>query len=125
MPPPVILARAPVTFTLERGGGSAIWGSVSVWSGVGTADERRVEHITFTDNLDNEEVVVSPKSRLPPGNYSCVFKVVLTKDLNGTFRYRHLVDGTPVFQDDGVVDDPGKPTNGGGARDEYVLSIEA
>ena len=121
MAPPIINARSPVQFILERSGGAAIWANVSVWSGVGTPNEKRIDVITFNDNLDNIETI---SRNLPPGNYSCVFKVVITKDLNGTFQYQHLVGTRPVFKDDGVAGAGGSLPDGGGFRDEYVLAVQ-
>lgn len=121
MPPPVIFARSPVQFILERGGGAAIWASVSVWSGAGTPDEKRVDIITFDDNLDDAETI---SRNLPPGNYACVFKLVVTKDLNGRFRYRHRVGSNAVFADQGVAGEGGDLPDGGGFRDEYVLAVQ-
>jgi hypothetical protein len=122
MPPPVVFASSPVQFILERRGGAAIWASVSVWSGVGTASEKRVDVIKLDDNLD--EVATISRS-LPPGNYACVFKVFVTKDLNGKFGYRHRIGSQPVFEDQGVAGEGGDLPDGGGFRDEYVLAVQA
>lgn len=120
MAPTVVIASSPVQFILERAGGAAVWGSVSVWSGMGTQAEKRVDIITFNDNLDEVETI---SRTLPPGNYACVFKVVVTKDLNGKFRYKHRIGQRDVFADEGVAGAPANIADGGGFRDEYILSI--
>lgn len=121
MAQPVVFAKSPVQFILERGGGAAVWASISVWSGLGTANEKRVDIITLSDNLDDVETV---SRNLPPGNYGCVFKVVITKDLNGRFSYQHRIGDKAVFEDAGVAGDGGTLPDGGGFRDEYILAVQ-
>lgn len=112
----IISAMSPIRFVLERRGGAAIWSRVTIWK-----DDKRFDVIEFDDNLDDVESI---SHNLPPGNYGCVFKLVVNKDLNGKFGYRHSVGDHEVFEDEGVVDTAGNIPDGGGFRDEYILAVQ-
>ncbi len=121
MPVPVILSNSPVSFVFRRSGGAVIQARLSVWSGAGTPNPKRVLVLHFEDALDDVETF---NRTLPQGNYSCVFQVFIREDLNGTFDYEHIVANAPAGADHGDVNTGGTPGQGQVARFEYVLGVQ-
>jgi len=121
MAPPVVLATSPLQFVFKRGGGAIVHARLSVWSGVGTADEKRELVLFFEDSLDEVETFTR---QLPDGGYTCVLQVFIREDLHGVYDYTHLVAGTPVAADSGDVNTGATPGEGRANRHEYVLSID-
>ncbi len=119
-PPPVVLATSPVQFVFKRGGGAVVHGRLSVWSGVGTADEKRVLVLFFEDSLDDLETFTR---QINLGIYTCVLQVFVRDDLNGRYDYEQQTSGQTVAIDNGNLGAGGQG-QGLMARHEYVLSVE-
>lgn len=112
---------SPVPFVLKRSGGAIIVADMSIWSGVGTADEKRVDLITFTNAVQAEERV---DHELPQGDYSCVLRVIVREDLRGDFVYRFVVNGQQVaFLDGDVNTDPQVPGQGMATTHPFSLRV--
>lgn len=121
MPTPVITSGRPVQFAFSRSGGAVVWARVDVWSGVGTPAQKREAVLFFEDSLKDREIL---SRNLAAGTYSCVFKVFVREDLNGTFKYSHTVGDTPVFQDEGDVNTGPQQGEGMAAKDQFVLVVD-
>jgi len=121
MPPPVVLATSPARFTFKRSGGAVVHARLSVWSGVGTPEERRALVLFFEDSMDDQETFTRS---LPQGIYSCVLHVFVREDLHGVYAYEHLVDDTSVAADAGNVNTGPTPGEALANKHEYVLSID-
>lgn len=119
-PPPVALASSPVQFVFRRSGAAVIHARLSVWSGVGTPDERREFVLFFEDALDDLETFTRA---LPTGNYSCVMHVFIREDLRGDYEYAHRTGGQLMAGDAGDVNTAPAPAQGQVNRHDYVLSV--
>jgi hypothetical protein len=103
-------ATSPVHFHFKRSGGAIVGARISVWSGVGGANPKRVAVVNFThptSAAEDESVV------LDSGNYTCVLKVFVHKDLNGRYAFNVEVDSQRVFPADphgDVSQDPDEAT---------------
>lgn len=120
MPPPVVLTSSPIQFVFKRSGGAVIHARLSVWSDVGTPNEKRVLVLFFEDALDGLETF---SRELPPANYSCVLSVFVREDLRGDYDYVHSSGGQDVAADSGDVNVNSKPGEGLANRHEYFLSV--
>ena len=121
MPPPVVFADSPVQFVFQRRGGAVVHARLSVWSGVGTADEKRELVLFFEDSLDDTETFTR---KLAANTYTCVLQVFIREDLHGQYEYTHRVGGKPVAADSGNVDTGAGPGEGRANRHEYVLAVD-
>jgi hypothetical protein len=115
------ISPSPVPFVLKRAGGAIIVADMSIWAGVGTPQEKRVDILTFTQAVLAEEKIDHP---LPPGVYQCVLRVIVREDLRGDYEFRMLVNGDQVAFDKGDVDtDPNVPSQGIAVTTPFALKV--
>jgi hypothetical protein len=121
MAPPIVIAKSPLQFVFNRSGGAVVHARLSIWSGVGQPEEKRVLVLFFEDSLDDHETF---SRSLPLGLYSCVLHVFVREDLHGLYWYEHSVQDVRVATDSGNVNM--EPNAGGGLanKHEFVLSVE-
>lgn len=118
----VARSASPVPLILKRSGGAIIVADLSIWAGVGTAAEKRVAILTFTNAIEAEERI---DQALAPGLYSCVLRVIVREDLRGDYAYDFLVDTDLMAADAGDVDTGPEPGQGIATAHKFGIRVTA
>jgi len=120
LPPNVISSGPKVRFVFTRTGGAIVHARLSIWQDPGEPTQKRNDALFFEDSLDESETITRT---LPAGVYACVLLVFIREDLNGTYRYEHLVNDEDSGRDEGDVNESSQPGEGRANRHEYGLVV--
>jgi hypothetical protein len=69
------------------------------------------------DNAEDQSVV------LAAGNYTCVMKIFIRKDLNGRYRFNLAVDDQPVFDEDPAGDVNDEPEKAALLEGQFDITV--
>lgn len=118
--PLVIRTSSPATFEFQRTGGAVVHARLSIWTAVGTPNEKKAAVLFFEDSAGP---IPAQTQALARGLYQCVLTVFIREDLNGVYTYQLLASTRVAAADSGDVNSSPSPDDGAINRHEFVLQI--
>jgi hypothetical protein len=117
-----MLRKVPAKFDMsfDRSGGSIVAARVDVWKAQG--DEWiPVAEIEFEEPLKSSETV---SSKLPKGQYTCIFKCFIEESLNGHYSFVFSVAGKKTFTGSGDVNVTTATDDKRVFRNQFILKVQ-
>jgi hypothetical protein len=106
--------------SFDRSGGSIIAARVDVWK----PQENQwvqVAAVEFDEPLKTTETV---STKLPKGQYTCIFKCFVEESLNGHYDFNFLVHGKKTFFASGDVNTTSAPDDAQVFKNQFVLKVQ-